>query len=289
MNEKLQYAEMLEIPVSTCQVTYRPPKKKKFSFKKKPNSEEIKDLVVQKVNERLEEDLTINNDNGKTDLDNAPILENSDSDGVSQNQTENLNPESVNENYAPTVTVREKVKEKFTFKKLKIGVVGIQLIVIGVLAATIFLTNALVTNSGINVFMRSVFGTQAVETIDNRVYTDFSPALPVDNFSALSKTEGVVTISGEESVYSPCDGVITSLILGDDGKYSMEITHNQNFKTTFSGLDYAYSVEGDSVYSTIPVGYVNGEKAEMCFFSSGDTLITDYTLEPETVVWQTLN
>ena len=35
MNEKLQYATMLEIPVNTCNVTYTPIKRKKKSKKRK--------------------------------------------------------------------------------------------------------------------------------------------------------------------------------------------------------------------------------------------------------------
>ena len=37
MNEKLQYATMLEIPVSTCNVTFQPTKKKRAKTKKQQN------------------------------------------------------------------------------------------------------------------------------------------------------------------------------------------------------------------------------------------------------------
>ena len=55
MNEELDYAEMLEIPVSTVNVV-----KKKSFFKRKqrvaepaPQPEELKEMVVESVNERV--------------------------------------------------------------------------------------------------------------------------------------------------------------------------------------------------------------------------------------------
>ena len=55
MNEKLQYASMLEIPVSTCNVSVKPAKKRLFSKKKKVNHEQVKEQLVKKVNQ-LESD-----------------------------------------------------------------------------------------------------------------------------------------------------------------------------------------------------------------------------------------
>ena len=53
MNQELDYAEMLEIPVSTVNVV-----KKKSFFKRKqkptqPTQDELKDMVVDSVNERI--------------------------------------------------------------------------------------------------------------------------------------------------------------------------------------------------------------------------------------------
>ena len=52
MNEQLDYAEMLEIPVNTVNVT-----KKKSIFKRKqknqPQQDDIKERVVESVNERM--------------------------------------------------------------------------------------------------------------------------------------------------------------------------------------------------------------------------------------------
>ena len=50
MNEKLQYASMLEIPVNTCKVTYKPLKKRRLRGKKPKACEEVKNELVKKVN-----------------------------------------------------------------------------------------------------------------------------------------------------------------------------------------------------------------------------------------------
>ena len=57
MNEKLQYATMLEMPVSTSSVTALP-KKRRFFKRKRVNDELIKQELLKKVNQ--EQDLTEN-------------------------------------------------------------------------------------------------------------------------------------------------------------------------------------------------------------------------------------
>jgi hypothetical protein len=172
------------------------------------------------------------------------------------------------------------------FKKFKIGVVGIELAVIGVLIATIFLTNAINTNSGINVFMRNVFSNDVVEeTVDLRTHKDFDVVLPVSFSNSVVGEDGALAVEMTGSLYSPVDGTVTNLTLDQESqKYTMEITHNDNFKTVFSGLDYAYSEIGTSVYSNIPVGYIK-ESATMCFYDGNDAVITGYTLTENQVVW----
>ena len=50
MNEKLQYASMLEIPVSTCNISSVKPKRKRFIRKKKVNDEQVKQQLLEKIN-----------------------------------------------------------------------------------------------------------------------------------------------------------------------------------------------------------------------------------------------
>ncbi len=254
MNEKLQYAEMLDIPVSTCTITYKPNKKRKTSERKKnTNNEAVKTKLINKIN--------------------------------AEEEAEHIKEETAIEN-----CVEEK-KEGF-FKKIKSGkikvtVVGVQLLAIGVLVATIFLTNAFMPNSGLNVFFKNAFGTEQVSTddLDNRVYSDFSPVIPVSNSANVRVEDGIMDITAAGSVYSPCDGTVTSLTYNEETKkYDVEITHCDNFKTFLSGIDFAYTEVGGAVFSNIPVGYVK-DSAKMCFYGENGSVIKGYTLQNNSVVW----
>jgi len=263
MNEKLQYAEMLEIPVNTCNITYKPPKKRKTQ-RKTVDGDKVKAELMDKINSEQVE------------------LKTEDLESPEEITEERLSePQVESENQSITVSIKQ--VEKSTGKKApKFGIIGIQLSVIGILLATIFLTNALFVDSGINVFFRSVFGTE-VNATDEREYSDFAPVINLGN-TPYALENGVITFAGAGSTYSPCDGTVISLSVGEDGKYAMEVAHSNNFKTLLSGLDLAYFKVGDMVKANIPVGYVLGENATICFYN-GDSVITDFTIDQNSVVW----
>ena len=251
MNEKLQYAEMLGIPVSTSSVTYRPIKKTRKS--KKIDADKVKDELINKINSaEVDKELELN----------------------SEERVEKT--EEIKKPIASTL------KSKF-----KLTVVGIELIVIGLLLATIFITNALVPDSGINVFFRSVFSNDVVkEEVDLRTHKDFEVVLPVSSTQNIAIDDGKLNLYMTGSLYSPLDGEVTNLTLDQEtNKYTIEITHSDNFKTVFFGLDYAYSEVGSSVYANIPVGYVN-DCVAMCFCDGDGTMITGYSLTENQVVWE---
>lgn len=254
MNEKLQYAEMLDIPTSTCTITYKQNSKKRPTAKKRSvNTEAVKTKLINKINDETE---------------------------LKAEQLEMELPE-----------VQEKEKQSF-FKRLKSGkikvsVVGAQLLAIGVLVATIFLTNAFMPNSGLNVFFKNAFSTEKeiTQTVDDRIYSDFAPVLPVAKSENVKVVDGVMDITASGSVYSPCDGTVTSLTLNKEtSKYDVEITHCDNFKTILSGIDYAYTEVGGAVFSNIPVGYIK-DGATMCFYGEDGNVIKGYTLRDNSVVW----
>lgn len=286
MNEKLQYAEMLEIPQSTCTITYKPPKKRLFRSKK--SLDDIKAKVVKKVNENAEksEQETLSDESVyRKEIGAEAIEEMQTETALAPIETQEKIEENLGEEISETTTSRiRKVRPK---RKKKISIIGVQLIVIGALIATIFLTSALLPNSGINSFFAGAFGVEnnATEPLpDNREHEEFTAVLPAKNLSMVSLSDGVMTLSGKGSVYAPCKGIVTTVMQGDDGKYTLEIAHNDNFKTVFKGVDYAYFKEGEQVFSTIPVGYVSGG-ATACFYDEADEVITDYTLSDKGVVW----
>ncbi len=263
MNEKLQYASMLEIPVSTCNISSVKPKRKRFIRRKKVNDEQIKQQLLNKINQE--------------DSVEQPVL-------TQTEQTEEvLQVEQVNEQIEQVESTATVYSAKPKRRKIKVNIVGVQLIIIGVLIATIFLTNAVYADSGINVFLRSVFGVESA-SVDSRDFDDFTPVISMGDNHNLTVEKGVITFAGEGSVYSACDGVATSVEKGADNKYTLEITHSQNFKSIISGIERVYVKTGDSVKAKVPVGYLEPDGATMCFMS-GDQIIKNYQIENDMVVW----
>lgn len=253
MNEKLQYASMIEIPVNTCNITYKPLKKRK---KRKALNEDVKQEVIEKVNSAVsvtEESETCKDETGLA------------------NGTENT------VNVYPVENKKKKVGFKLT-------AISVQLMIIGALIATIFLTNAFNANSGINTFFKGVFSTTETLQTDSRTYNDFAPVLNSDSETLPTMSEGIITIESAGSVYSTCNGTVKSVVLNEEtNKYTVEIGHSDNFTSVISGLDYVYSqIDGD-VYSNIPLGYSEAG-VEMCFYA-GDDVITDYEIVDNSVVW----
>lgn len=272
MNEKLQYAEMLNIPVNTSTVTYK--QKKKPFFKRYKNDDKVKEELIKKVN--AEESASA--------AQPQAVAASSPEEEREEAEVRIFDDEPIArlpESYEPTVNITHGKRKKSYFKA---NVVGIQLVVIGILAAVICLTSALVPNSGINVFFREVFGSKQAEAVDTRVYEDFSANTPVAAAS-VTLNEGVMTINQKSSVYPPCDGVLSSVVKdAETGKFTLTITHNDNFKTVISGVDYAYAEEGGSVFKNIPVAYVK-ESATLCFKDGQNALITGYNINGNSVVW----
>lgn len=273
MNEKLQYATMLEIPVNTCNVMEKTGKRKKSMKKRIKNAEEVKEQLVNKINSETSA-LDVENTELQAVLSDEgnPFF-----DAIKNNSTD----DTVDNEVTETVAVRENVKPK----RRRFSLVATQLVIIGVLVATIFLTNALYADSGINVFFKSVFGNKQTEVVDARLHSEFTPVLAVGDMSQVTVDGGVMTFCGEGSVYAPCDGTVTMVAKDGNGKYLLEITHSENFKSVITGVDISYAGLDDKVFANIPVGYVNGDGATLCFKGVDDAVIVDYEIIDGSVVW----
>ena len=245
MDDRLQYASMLGIPVNTSSVTVTQGKSK-IKKRKKVDSEQVKQQLVDKVN----------------------ML--SDVQPTEQSMQEE-------QSASPTASVTPKKPSRKL--KLKVSTVAVQVVIIIALIATIFVTNSVYPNSGLNVFMRAVFGQNTQQ--DLREYTDFTPTLSA---GTVTFSDGVINLKGEGSVYSSMDGKVESLTKDQNGKYTMQIRHSQNFLSVFSGIDYAYCQTGDLVYGTIPVGFVK-EEVNLSFVSGDGAVIVNYTIVDDTVIW----
>lgn len=256
MNEKLQYASMLEMPESSTTITYKPIRKRRTKKRKDLEPEAVKKELLDKLNsktEHLEEPTAESN----------PIY---DASSVA----------SLNSSEEPSEERR---------KSFKFSTVTFQLIIAVLLIGVIAITNIVNENSGINVFMKSLFAPQEKIVVDEREFSDFSPVFSFGETENITLTDGVVTFSGKGSVYSPCEAVVESITQNGEGLYTLTLSHSANFSSKIEGLKFVYAGVGDKVFSTIPVGYVDNEKASLCFFNEEKALITGYEIIDNTVVW----
>lgn len=167
----------------------------------------------------------------------------------------------------------------------KFNIIMFEFIIICALCAVIFLTSIFVPNSGINTFLRTAFGGGSTQQIQEKNYDEYMPSAPVLNYSALSLEDGVMTFDGSASIYSPLDGVVSSIIEGEDGRYILEIAHTDSFKTVISGASFAYFKEGDSVYKSIPVAFVKDGEVNFYMYNDG-SLLSNYSLSDGNIIWQ---
>lgn len=275
MNEKLQYATMLEIPVNTANVTYKPIKKRRSFRRKAKNPEAVKQELLSKVNAENERETA------------AETFAESAGDTAAEiptgalTETASVENAETNENYADG-TVNAVVHKKERGHFFKFTAVTAEVIAVFALIAAIFLTNAFYADSAINVFMRKVFSPAATETVREKTYDEFAPVV---NFGGdVSLSDGVISCSGSGAVYAPVGGTVSSVAVEEDGTYTMGIAASGAFSAVLSGLTYAYLGVGDKVYGNIPVGYVKDGGFTVCF-NSENGVITDYTLQDNAVLW----
>lgn len=251
MNQELDYAEMLEIPVNTVNVV-----KKKSLFKRSARpakdvqaaQEDLKDLVVDSVNERV----------------GAYVYAEDLSD--------------------PPKPEKNKKHATINFKRDSGSVVlAVEIAAACALAVTIFLTNVFMPNSAINTFIGSFSKSSQAEPTYNEmtlssVVSDFSDA-------KVSVSEsGVLSFTAKGSVYPICDGKVSSVAQTDD-TYMVQIAHTSTFSSVITGLSEVYYEKGASVFSNLPFAYSDGEQEVRVSLYDGDTLLNCYTLSGEIPVW----
>jgi hypothetical protein len=295
MNEKLQYRAMLGIPEYTSSITVKPEKKKKVK-KKIFKAEDVKEKVIEKVNDATKNEnkpvSTDNNQNPPTEavVDNANTTNNvkTEVETVVEETTETTETAGVDTNVVneeSTATVKIVKNQTPKNKPKRLTLVKVQVAIIGILLAVILLTSAINQNSGINVFMRSVFAPSEVDTVDGRLYTEFAPVFSTEQNQISLDENGVITTTKTGSIYSSVKGTLESAVLTDAGTYSVIVKHSENFSSKIDGLKYVYLSVGDVVNTTIPLGYAEEQGVSLCFMGENDEVITDYTIKDGTVVW----
>ncbi len=246
MNEGLEYAQMLEIPVSTVNVVK---KKSLFARKAKP-ADDLKDMVVDSVNERVGDATAI-----------YP------QENIGYVQTEDL-----------TAPVKEKKKMGTAGKIIMAEAAAACLI-----AAGIFLTNVFVPNTAINTFMGSLTAVKQKEAD----YKDFTLTSVISDLSEAEiavTDDGVIHFTQKATVYPVCDGEISS-VTEQDGLYTVKIAHTSQFCSVITGLDTVYASVGEEVKANLPFAYSKGENEVRVSMYDGETLLNCYTLSGAVPVW----
>ena len=306
MNEEIEYAEMLEIPVSTVNLV-----RKKKSKKSKPLSDtqaDLKKSIITRVNERLckTQDEPLNDEQPtftecetgaeKLVLDGVPeridtvrlysdedrsLLEKEFSASTDEGYFTSDNFENDGGRYK-TKPISHKEKRIKTLLNAEFAAAC-------VLCGTIFMTNVFMPNSAINTFFRNLtLGSQAAAT-DTRTYNDFtlSPIISERANAELSLSEtGVLSLLGECCIYPSADGTVSELIHNADGTYTVKIGYSNSFTGVISGLTSVFYEVGDSVKANVPIAYTSGETAvEVTRYDGGELLNCFELTEENCLAW----
>ena len=292
MNEEIEYAEMLEIPVSTVNVIHKK-RRKKAQKTEQTDIPTLKDSVIAQVNTRVEDEQVIipadqlaesANSQGYVDFDSVP--ERIDTVRLFADETERKNAYA--ENFFSEVDEENdegmyEMKQEMRGQKALRLTLGIEFAAVCALCGAIFLTNVFVPNSAVNTFFRAVTE-PTVQQSDAREYSDFtlSPVVSELSDAELSlSAAGVLSFTDECCVYPAVDGEVSEVTRNEDGTYTLKIGHSDSFSGVISGLNQVYYAVGDEVKCNVPVGYTHGETPVQVTMYSGGVLLNCFQLTEE--------
>lgn len=246
--QELDYAEMLEIPVSTVTVTK---KKSLFRRKEQPQRDDLKERVVDSVNERVGERAGVYVE--AEDLTDPPVKTNK------------------------TIKFGRDRESVILFSEIA---------AVCVIALAIFLTNIFMPTSAINTFLASIF--YPSQQVSELSYNDFTLTPVVSSYSdadILISDNGILSFTAEGTVYPVCDGTIAS-ITEQNGTYVVKIAHTSAFSSVITGLTDVYSTTGEAVKANLPFAYSNGNGEVSVALYNGNQLLDCLALSGTVPVWK---
>lgn len=250
MNQEVDYAEMLEIPVSTVNVVKRG---------KKRSGRDLREKFIKRVN--------------------ADIEKSEEADGEEKPKPEEPARE------AESAVIEGRPPEKYP-KILIAEFACAGLLCAAIFVTNIFMSDSAINKFIASA--TGTDGATAVAS-DTRTYSDFSLSPVVSERADVKmdiSSSGVLSFTGECCVYPACDGTVLS-VTETDGIYSVSLSHSDSFESVISGLANVYYAEGESVKSNVPIGYSDGASAVSVMLYSDDALLNCYTLDDENcLVWK---
>ena len=300
MNEEIEYAEMLEIPVSTVNTVRKKTRRRVWYLFGKKTVKDEKGALIEKINAQMqnaenpdaETEYLDESASNETLLNLGEIPERIDTFRLYSKDEKNFSiGEETTENTPASYTETDEKDggRVLTKREKRVRIVlGVEFAAACALCGVIFLTNALMPNSGINTFFRSLGATEKATT-DNRAYADFSLSPVVNEFVdielTLSKT-GILSFKDEACVYPVCDGTLRSVAVNPDGSYLVTVDYSTSFSGVIDGLDSVYAVAGEKVKANIPIGYSLGEKeVQVTMYSNGELLNCLQLTSENCLVW----
>ena len=313
MNEEIEYAEMLEIPVSTVNVVKKKRAKKRKGEPKRPESKsaptDLKESVIAHVNDKVFDEPTqaeritaeaelfaeSANSAGEVCFDDIPdridtvrlFAEGETPFGESDTR---LHPqdyaflqdgENEGGRYAPS-------EENGRERGWRIAL-NAEFALACALCGAIFLTNVFVPNSAINTFFRAMNEPIQSAKVDDRSYADFtlSPVVSVLSDAELSlSSTGILSFTDACCVYPSADGKIAQVEHTGENGYVVKIKYSDTFTSVISGLSDVYYGVGDQAYANIPVGYTDGTgEVQMTMYSDGELLNCFELTEENCLAW----
>lgn len=307
MNQEIEYAEMLEIPVSTVNIERKKKRGRKPRMPKQENLEskptDLKETVIAQVNGRLDQ-----SPQEKISADAALFAESANSVGRVDFDSVNERIDTVRlyseeekntarfyaQEYAFDGEENENAAGRYAFKEERAQkrarvALGIEFAAACALCGAIFLTNVFVPGSAINTFFRTLSTPQANTQADTRNYTDFTLTNVVSDFTDVEMTlspTGILTFTEKCCVYPAADGTVSAVQQNADGTYTVRVAHSDSFSGVIKGLQCVYYAVGDTVKANVPVGFSDGEsQVQVTMYSQGELLNCFEITEENCLAW----
>ena len=299
MNEEIEYAEMLEIPLSTVNVA-----KKRRKIKREKAETPLKESVIARVNDKLQEEgeqitadsvLFAESANSEGELrfdsvferiDTVRLYSEDEKRRIWERERLSVSDVDLDTNYENEAG-RYEAKYSKRSKILRAVLTG-EFAACCALCGAIFLTNVFVPSSAINTFFRALNNPSA-ETADKRVYSEFVLSPVVGELSdaeiKLSPT-GILSFTDEGCVYPVADGTVKEVSKTDEGIYTVKFAHSDTFTEVVGGLNYVYYAAGEAVKANVPLGYSEGEtEVQVTMYSDGELLNCFQLSEDNELSW----
>ncbi len=246
MNREVDYAEMLEIPVSTVNVVK----------KKRRRAQTLENRLFDSVNERVM----------------------AEEDGYSAQIAENT-PVEDHEVKAPFAFKRNSKESKIFIAEF----VGACFLCSAIFITNILMPNSFFNSLAKGVF--GVKSGEEADLRSYSDFTLSGIVGDFSDVEVAVSNSGVMSFTAKSAIYPVCDGVVESVIESEDG-YTMVISHSSTFESIITGMTTPYCVKGDEVKGNLPVGYSDGEMEVSVMLYDNDSLLSCFSVnDGNSIIW----